>query len=109
MELEELLKLIGGKQSTMIIPGIDSVNGVCASWSLEDIKGDGVSYNLFKKIMWRGYKHSNDEYFWDVSKIIVIDDEMEFDNFTADENKLYDWLQEEFKSFVRDEKLNQIL
>jgi hypothetical protein len=110
MELEELLKIIGGKQSTMVIPGIDySVNGVCASWSLEDIKGDGVSYNLFKKSMWRGHKHSNDEYFWDVSKIIVIDDEMEFDNFTADENKLYDWLQEEFKSFVREEKLNKIL
>ena len=110
MDLEELLKIIGGKQSTMVIPGIDySVNGVCASWSLEDIKGDGVSYNLFKKSMWRGHKHSNDEYFWDVSKIIVTDDEMEFDNFTADENKLYDWLQEEFKSFVRDKKINDIL
>jgi|688.fasta_scaffold1020046_2 hypothetical protein len=110
MELEELLKIIGGKQSTIKIPGIEqSLNGVCDSWGLEDIKGDGVSYNLFKKSMWRGHKHSNDEYFWDVSKITVTDDEMEFDNFTANEDKLYEWLQQEFKSFVRDKKINDIL
>ena len=54
MELEELLKEIGGKESSIKIPGLDySVNGVCATWCLEDIKGDGVSYNLFKKSMWR--------------------------------------------------------
>lgn len=110
MELEELLKIIGGKQSAMKIPGIDqSLNGVCATWCLEDIKGDGVSYNLFKKSMWRGYKHSKDEYFWDVSRITEIDDEMEFDSFTADDDKLYEWLKEEFKSFVRDKKINDIL
>jgi hypothetical protein len=109
-KVEELLKIIGGKQSTIKIPGIEqSLNGVCASWGLEDIKGDGVSYNLFKKSMWRGHKHSNDEYFWDVSRITVTDDEMEFDNFTANEDKLYEWLQQEFKSFVRDKKINDIL
>ena len=114
MELEELLKIIGGKQSTMVIPGIidQSLNGVCATWSLEDIKGDGVSYNLFRKKItyWRGYNpNPNGIYFWYISKITETEDEMEFDNFNLDEQGLYDWLQEEFKSFVRDKKITDIL
>lgn len=114
MELEELLKLIGGKQSTMIIPGIidQSLNGVCATWSLEDIKGDGVSYNLFRKKMtyWRGYNpNPNGIYFWDISKIIVTDDEMKFDTFNLDEQALYDWLEKEFRNFIRDKKITDIL
>ena len=47
MELEELLKEIGGKKSKSFID--ESVTGVNASWTLEDIKGDGISYNLFRK------------------------------------------------------------
>ena len=34
---------------------------------------------------------------------------MEFDSFTADDDKLYEWLKVEFKSFVRDKKINDIL
>lgn len=113
MELEELLKLIGGKKSTMIIPGIDqSLNGVCATWSLEDIKGDGVSYNLFRKKMfhWKGYNpNPHGKYFWDISKITETEDEMEFDNFNFVEQGLSDWLESEFRDFIRDKKINDIL
>ena len=112
-KVEELLKQIGGKESKMIIPGIDySVNGVCASWCLEDIKGDGVSYNLFRKKMeyWRGYNpNPNGKYFWDISKITETEDEMEFDTFNLDEKGLSEWLEKEFKSFLRDKKINDIL
>ena len=112
-KVEELLKQIGGKESKMIVPGIDySVNGVCASWCLEDIKGDGVSYNLFRKKMeyWRGYNpNPNGKYFWDIDKITETEDEMEFDSFNLDEKGLSEWLEKEFKSFLRDKKINDIL
>jgi hypothetical protein len=120
-KVEELLKQIGGKESKMIVPGIDyplllvqlSVNGVCASWCLEDIKGDGVSYNLFRKKMeyWIGYNpNPNGKYFWDISKITETEDEMEFDDtFNLDEKGLSEWLEKEFKSFLRDKKINDIL
>ena len=112
-KVEELLKQIGGKESKMIVHGIDySVNGVCASWCLEDIKGDGVSYNLFRKKMdfWRGYNpNPNGKYFWDIDKITETEDEMEFDTFNLDEKGLSEWLEKEFKSFLRDKKINDIL
>lgn len=112
-KVEELLKIIGGKQSTMKIPGIEqSLNGVCASWGLEDIKGDGVSYNLFRKkmIYWKGYNpNPQGEYFWDISKITETEDEMEFDNFSFNDQDLSEWLEKEFKSFLRDKKINDIL
>jgi hypothetical protein len=110
MELEELLKEIGGKKSKSFIN--ESVTGVIASWTLEDIKGDGVSYNLFRKKMvyWKGYNpNPNGKYFWDISKITEIDDEMEFDNFSFNDYDLSKWLEKEFRTFIRDKRINDIL
>ena len=109
-KLEELLKLIGGEKSKTFIE--ESVTGVNSSWSLEDIKGDGVSYNLFRKKMvyWRGYNpNPNGKYFWDISKITETEDGMEFDNFNLVEQGLSDWLESEFRDFIRDKKINDIL
>jgi len=46
------------------------------------------------------------KYFWDISKIT---DEMEFDNFNLNEEALYDWLIKEFRTLIRDKKINDIL
>ena len=109
-KVEELLKEIGGKKAKTFID--ESVTGVNASWTLEDIKGDGVSYNLFRKKMkfWRGYNpNPNGIYFWDISKITETEDEMEFDTFNLDEQGLSEWLEKEFRTFIRDKKINDIL
>lgn len=101
MEIEELLKMIGGrKEKSFIKP---EVSGVYLTWSLEDIKKDGVSYNLFQK------KDTNNEYYWQVSKITVSDNTMEFDSFSADEHMFYNWLISEFIEFVREDTINKIL
>jgi len=110
MELEELLKEIGGKKSKSFID--ESVTGVNASWTLEDIKGDGISYNLFRKKMvyWRGYNpNPNGKYFWDISKITETEDEMEFDTFNFNDQDLSEWLEKEFRTFIRDKRINDIL
>jgi hypothetical protein len=110
MELEELLRIIGGKKSKTFID--ESLTGVNTSWTLEDIKGDGVSYNLFRKKMayWRGYNpNPNGIYFWDISKITETEDEMEFDTFNLDNQGLLEWLENEFRNFIRDKKINDIL
>jgi hypothetical protein len=110
MELEELLKEIGGKKAKTFID--ESVTGVNASWTLEDIKDDGVSYNLFRKKMvyWRGYNpNPNGIYFWDISKIKETEDEIEFDTFNLDDQGLLEWLENEFRNFIRDKKINDIL
>jgi len=59
---------------------------------------------------WRGYNpNPNGIYFWDISKITETQDEMEFDNFNLDEQALYDWLEKEFRNFIRDKKITDIL
>jgi len=64
MELEELLKLIGGKKSKTFI---------------------------------------------DESLITETEDEMEFDNFSFNDQDFYEWLENEFRNFIRDKKINDIL
>jgi hypothetical protein len=108
-KLEELLKSIGGRESTIKIPGVKKLGinyGVCQSWCLQDIKGDGVSYNLFKRAL---NVFNSSSVYWDVYKINETKDEMEFDSFNIDEQGFYDWLEKEFRDIIRDKKINDIL
>ena len=43
------------------------------------------------------------------SKITETEDEMEFDTFSLDDKGLSDWLEKEFRNFIRDKKINDIL
>ena len=61
-------------------------------------------------VYWRGYNpNPNGKYFWDISKITETEDEMEFDTFNFNDQDLSEWLEKEFRTFIRDKRINDIL